>query len=137
MSWAGSKGILQKVRSLLRFKQAPSVSSNEDASIAAAVRSWEESKAYLLAESNPSKCAQRMGITTAQLYNYCLKVKGEDFRTWRTRLRINEAKKQLLEEPKTPVSVIARRVGINDRSNFSRLFKEHTGVLPTEWRGQK
>ena len=40
----------------------------------------------------------------------------------------------LLADPKAHVSLIARRVGINDRSNFSRLFKDHTGYLPSEWR---
>lgn len=78
-----------------------------------------------------------MGITSDQLFHYCIEEKGEDFRTWRTRLRIEEAKKQLIAEPDTPFSVIARRVGINDRSNFSRLFREQTGMLPSEYRASK
>ena len=75
-----------------------------------------------------------MGINLSQLHQYCLKELGMDFRTWRTSLRIEEAKKMLISEPSTRISVIARRVGINDRSNFSRLFKEHTGYLPSDWR---
>ena len=75
-----------------------------------------------------------MGISPSQLHQYCLKELGMDFRTWRTSLRIEEAKKMLLEEPGTSISLIGRRVGINDRSNFSRLFKSHTGYLPSDWR---
>ena len=125
-------GLLSKIRSLLGDKkQAPSFS---DSRIEDAVNRWEAGRGYLLPEGNPSEVAKRMGISSAQLFHYCMEVKGEDFRTWRTRLRIEEAKKQLLNEPDVPVSVIARRVGINDRSNFSRLFKEHTGMLPSLWR---
>lgn len=125
-------GLLSKIRSLLGDKkQAPSFS---DSRVEDAVSRWEAGRGYLLPEGNPSEVAKRMGISSAQLFRYCMEVKGEDFRTWRTRLRIEEAKKQLLKEPDVPVSVIARRVGINDRSNFSRLFKEHTGMLPSLWR---
>ena len=132
MSLAGKTGILSKLGSLLdKLKQAPSVSEDK---VAAAVNRWEKSRGYLLPEGDPSKVAKRMGITSVQLFRYCLDVKGEDFHTWRTRLRIEEAKKQLLAEPDVPVSVIARRVGINDRSNFSRLFRDHTGMLPSAWR---
>jgi AraC-like DNA-binding protein len=133
MSWAGKSGIIGKIRSLLkRIKQAPSVS--DQAAVAAAVQQWQKSRDYLLHDSHPSRCAQSMGITPSQLHQYCLRELGMDFRTWRTSLRIEEAKKMLLAEPKAHISLIARRVGINDRSNFSRLFKEHTGYLPSDWR---
>ena len=130
---AGNFGIIRKLRSLLGDKQqAPSVSY--DTRVAQAVKQWEQSREYLLHDSHPSRCAQKMGINLSQLHQYCLKELGMDFRTWRTSLRIEEAKKMLLSEPSTRISVIARRVGINDRSNFSRLFKEHTGYLPSDWR---
>lgn len=135
MSLAGKIGLLSKIGSLLgKRKQAPSVSVS---AVEAAVEKWVASRAYLLPEGDPSAVAKRMGISSVQLYRYCLEEKGEDFRTWRTRLRIEEAKKQLVSEPKVPVSVIARRVGINDRSNFSRLFRDHTGMLPSEYRASK
>ena len=102
--------------------------------MAAALTRWEESREYLLHDSHPSHVAKKMGVSPAQLHQYCLKELGMDFRTWRTTLRIEEAKKMLLAEPKAHVSLIARRVGINDRSNFSRLFKDHTGYLPSAWR---
>ena len=132
MSLAGKVGILSKLGSLLgKRKQAPSVS---ESAVAQAVGRWVAGRGYLLPEGNPTDVAKRMGITSAQLFRYCMEEKGEDFRTWRTRLRIEEAKKQLLSESDVPVSVIARRVGINDRSNFSRLFRDHTGMLPSQWR---
>ena len=135
MSLAGKVGIISKIRGLLgKVKQAPSFSGSP---VERAVDAWESARGYLLPEGNPSDVAKRMGITSAQLFRYCLDVKGEDFRTWRTRLRIEEAKKQLLLEPDVPISVIARRVGINDRSNFSRLFREHTGMRPSQFRASK
>ena len=131
---AGKVNIISKLRSLLTAKpQAPSV-SKKDSRVAAAIKRWEESRQYLLHDSHPSRCAKKMGISPSQLHQYCLKELGMDFRTWRTSLRIEEAKKMLLAEPGTSISLIGRRVGINDRSNFSRLFKSHTGYLPSEWR---
>ena len=131
---AGKLNIIGKIRSLLTAKpQAPSVSKKESA-VATAVKQWEQSREYLLFDAHPSHIAKKMGITPSQLHQYCLKELGMDFRTWRTSLRIEEAKKMLLADPKAHVSLIARRVGINDRSNFSRLFKDHTGYLPSEWR---
>lgn len=59
---------------------------------------------------------------------------GQSFRQWRKTRRIEEAKKMLLEKKDIPASVIGEAVGIEDKSNFRRQFKEITGCTPTEWR---
>ena len=150
MSWAGKiSGLFERLRSLLPArKQAPSFSmpsSGNDSSthpdsnegkdrIAAAVSRWEKDRRYLMPENDSSRCAEQMGISSQDLYRYCLDVFGMDFRSWRTSLRITEAKRLLLEYPDESLSNIGRRVGINDRSNFARLFKQVTGVSPSDWR---
>lgn len=48
-------------------------------------------------------------------------------------LRINRAK-QLMEEPGLKLSDVARRAGFEDPYYFSRLFKQKTGITPTQWR---
>ena len=47
--------------------------------------------------------------------------------------RVNTAKK-LLRESKDSVYMIAHRVGINSCTYFSRIFKEHIGMSPNQYR---
>jgi AraC-like DNA-binding protein len=49
-------------------------------------------------------------------------------------LRINRAK-QLLHGTTLSVRQVAAAVGFNDPYHFSKIFKKHTGVSPTQWRG--
>jgi AraC-like DNA-binding protein len=48
------------------------------------------------------------------------------------RMRIQHAQR-LLRESKLTISDIAARVGLNDASNFSKLFVKHTGLTPTQY----
>lgn len=42
--------------------------------------------------------------------------------------------KRLLKETRYPVSVIAGKIGYDNFSNFSQIFKKYTGMTPQEWR---
>lgn len=59
---------------------------------------------------------------------------GKCFLKWRKEQRIEEAKKLLLEDRTVPTLFIGEAVGIADKSNFRRQFKEITGCTPAEWR---
>lgn len=59
---------------------------------------------------------------------------GKNFLKWRKERRIEEAKKLLLEDRDIPTLIIGEAVGICDKSNFRRQFKEITGFTPAEWR---
>ena len=48
-------------------------------------------------------------------------------------LRINRAK-QLMEDVGVKLSDVARHVGFDDPYYFSRVFKQKTGIPPSEWR---
>ena len=136
MSWAGKKSLKERFKSLFLSKEqallqdAAAMSRERIRSI---LDSWVAQKGYHLPHRSISEAAASMGLASSTLYNY-FKADGDDFRSWRTRLRIEEAKQLLSREPGTPVSYIGRRVGILDRSNFSRTFKEYTGYTPEEWR---
>ena len=132
MSWAGKKSIKEHFKSLFLREQALSSSLSRDR-IRSILDKWVEEKGYRLPHRSVSEAAASMGLASSTLYRY-FKADGTDFRSWRTRLRLEDAKQLLLEEPETPVSLIGRRVGILDRSNFSRSFKEYTGITPEAWR---
>ena len=57
-----------------------------------------------------------------------------DFRTWRTTMRIEKAKELLLADSECEISDIAKAVGLTDKSNFHRQFKQITGCTPSKWR---
>ena len=80
------------------------------------------------------EAAERLGTDSETLYYYFRQRVGLDFRTWRTRLRLEDAMRLLREEPDTPAVDIAARVGFSNRSNFSRQFLAYTGLTPLQWR---
>ena len=80
------------------------------------------------------EAAERLGTDTGILHLYFQDRIGMDFRTWRTRLRLEDAKQMLVEHPELQASDISRRVGFSNRSNFARQFLAYTGSTPAEWR---
>ena len=147
MSWVGRISFAQKIRSLFRLKeQAPSskqpskpglvLSDEELKAIDPLVDEWVREKLFRLPDRALSDTAARMGLTWPQLFAWCQQRTGMDFRAWRIRLRIEDAKELLLKEPEASAATIARKVGYNDRSNFTRHFQQLTGVTPVQWRSQ-
>jgi len=135
------------LRSLFRKEQAPpfqTPSSNarpldDDIFWATAkkVDAWVAGKGYRMPDRTVESAAARMGTTSNILHRFCLQRYSLDFRSWRVMLRMEDAKKMLLEEPETTASCIGRRVGVSDRSNFLRQFQAYTGYTPDAWRKQQ
>ncbi|MBR5904996.1 MAG: AraC family transcriptional regulator [Bacteroidales bacterium] len=86
---------------------------------------------------NLDEISEKLGLSKQKLalYAYCLY--RMSFLRWRRELRIEEAKRLLLEDKKAPTALIGEYVGISDKSNFRRQFKEATGYTPAEWRRLK
>lgn len=110
------------------------LAGNKDSELERLTGRWISNKDYRLPYRTLRECAQRMGTSPELLHRYCLKRYRMDFRTLRRRLRMEDAKAMLLEFPDLPSSTIGRQLGILDRSNFTRQFKEHTGYTPDQWR---
>ena len=137
MSWAGKISVKDLFKSLFPTReQALSflpLSPEEEARVEARLQTWVNNKGYRLPQRTLMEAAESIGTTYPILYRY-FAADGRDFRTWRTALRIEDAMEQMKAEPDTPLSTISRRVGFSDRSNFARLFKEHIGLTPYQWR---
>jgi len=99
-----------------------------------ALSAWVAQGGWRLPRRTLSEAAADLGTDTVTLHHYFQERTGLDFRTWRTRLRLEEAARLLVEEPETKVLDIAERVGFSNRSNFSRQFHAHTGLTPAAWR---
>jgi len=88
---------------------------------------------FILDES-VSDLAEKMGSTYQILSEYFRVVKHRRFTTWRKELRIKKAQKLLIQDPHLSIATIREMVGINDKSNFRKQFKEISGLSPKEWR---
>ena len=75
-----------------------------------------------------------MGISTTSL-NYYLEQHTTvgNYRKWLPYLRIEEAKRIILEHPDYSFEAIANQCGYANSSNFSRAFKAQEGMTPGQW----
>lgn len=99
-----------------------------------AVEEWVARKMFCEYDKTRDQVAAELGTTREVLNLYFSSRIGEDFRTWRTNLRIEEAKKLLLENKDVSINIIAEASGFSDKSNFHRQFVKIVGCSPKEWR---
>ena len=99
-----------------------------------ALQKWVEDRRYRECNLSRDDVAAQLNTSREFLNTYITKVLKLDFNSWRTSLRIDEAKKLLLESRDLPVSLVGEMVGISDRSNFHRQFTKQVGCTPKQWR---
>ncbi len=78
--------------------------------------------------------AEALDICHEQLSAYFILRFGQHFLRWRKEVRIEEAAKLLLSDRDIPTAIIGEAVGISDKSNFRKQFKQVKGCTPSEWR---
>ena len=98
-----------------------------------ALEAWQARQGWREPVRTVGEAAERLGTDTGTLYAYFRDRIGLDFRTWRTRLRLEDAKRMLADNPLLPPADAARLCGFSNRSNFSRQFLAYTGQTPAEW----
>ena len=95
---------------------------------------WVSEGKYRLTYESTDTILRELGLTSSELSFYCSRKYGKSFLSWRKDLRIEDAKRMLLEYPELPACEIGRSLGIPDKSNFRHQFKSATGMTPSEWR---
>ena len=95
---------------------------------------WIEEGKHLEPDISLDDVLDDLDLTRKELSFYCSRVLKKKFLTWRKELRINEAKELLLKHPEAPACHIGFVVGLYDKSNFRRQFREVVGCTPLEWR---
>lgn len=95
---------------------------------------WEESKDYCLSSASKKQLAQYLEITVYELELYFQRCLNTTFEKRIDKLRIQEAKKLILENPNLKTTDLAHMVGYGDSFFFSQVFYNLTGKLPEEWR---
>ena len=67
----------------------------------------------------------------SQFFDQCL---HSNFRIWLSEIRLNAAKKMMLEYPDYSNDIISAECGFSCRTHLYRIFKTKEGCSPTEWR---
>ncbi|MFS0726217.1 response regulator transcription factor [Paenibacillus sp. 1P07SE] len=98
----------------------------------------EEAKRYieqhLSSELTLEEVAERLGLNASYLSQLFRQVAGETFVQYRTRRRM-ELAKRLLAQPQYKITDISFEVGYADHPHFTKTFKRSTGYTPAEYRG--
>lgn len=105
-----------------------------DKQLAKAIDSWIEKKGYLDNTKSVKEIAHEMGFYYPVIKDYIQATTGEDFRSWRIRLRVQEAMRLMAEKPDILISDLVFMTGFNDRAYFYRTFQKITGKTIREYR---
>lgn len=97
----------------------------------------EEAKRYieqhLSRELSLEEVAERLGLNASYLSQLFRQVAGETFVQYRTKRRM-ELAKRLLAQPHVKITDISHDVGYADHPHFTKTFKRSTGYTPAEYR---
>ena len=125
--------LLQKIL-LVNTPHPVRLSATEERRIKTALHRWTEARRYRMMGTSYDDIASQLNVTKRAFNTYFTVHLKEDFRTWRTRLRIEDAKTLLLHRPDLSCSKVGATVGFSDRSNFTHQFLRYVGCTPTRWR---
>ena len=125
----------QKKRRKKSGQSAQSIENDEDfVNLQKELEEWVRQKRYKEYDKSREEIARELHTSKETLQSYFMSVLGMDFKTWRTNLRIEEAKRLLLERKELSTNIIGEMSGFSDRSNFHRQFVKIVGCSPKEWR---
>ena len=102
-----------------------------------ALKAYVDRKGWREPVRTVGEAAERLGTDTRTLHRYFRERVGMDFRTWRTRLRLEDAMRLMAENPALQGAEAGRLAGFSNRSNFSRQFQDFTGLTPAQWRDSR
>lgn len=94
---------------------------------------------YMLCHVSEELTVQRIcrefAVSQTALGKLFRKYRDCSFSAYLTRLRIEQAKKILTDEPGIFIRDVAERTGYKDQFYFSRIFRAVTGVCPSDYQG--
>jgi len=151
--------VLIKDKEILEYKNEKMEMENELQKMRISILEWEKESRKSGTGSNSFPDRNRQSISIAQEFirnnffkriklddvaesvylspNYFSalfkKISGSSFSQYLQSIRINEAKKLLLESD-LPIKEIVSLIGLNDYNYFNRIFKQWVGVPPAEFR---
>ncbi|MDC7287079.1 response regulator [Blautia schinkii] len=90
---------------------------------------------HLSEELSVQRLCREFAVSQTSLGKLFRTYAGCSFNTCLTKVRVEEAKKILTEEPGIFIRDVAERTGYKDQFYFSRIFRAVTGVCPSDYHG--
>jgi AraC-like DNA-binding protein len=104
------------------------------ASIETNIAQWIAEKGFTQPGITLDRLATELYTNRNYLSSYLNDYKKQTFHHWIGELRIEEAKRLLLQYPAMNLQEIAQRTGFSHRSHFTHQFTGQTGLSPKFWR---
>ena len=98
-----------------------------------AIDEYVKSRSFMKSGITIKDVASQMGLTRNVLNAYFQTTTYKKFNSWLTFIRIEEAKKLMLEHTDWSNEAVAEECGFSNRAYFQRQFSEHEGISPTKW----
>jgi len=94
----------------------------------------EQQKPYLQDNLSLLELADMIGLSIHQLSEILNRKMGTNFKTYINHFRVADAQGILREQPEASILDVAFTCGFRSKSAFNRIFREETGMTPTEYR---
>lgn len=101
------------------------------------VKRWLSEKRFLAPQLTIDDLAAEMGTNKLYMSRYINRKHGDNFSTWITKLRLEEAKSYMRENPNVKQEEVAIHSGFSSSSYFSRVFSRFESMTPAAWRKEQ
>ena len=104
--------------------------------IEAALEKWCDDRMYKDCNVTIYSLAANLGCKKNELTEYFNLSQHTNFRTWLSDIRFNEAVRMMKENPEFSNDAISTECGFSSHTQIYRIFKQKTGLSPSQWREQ-
>lgn len=104
------------------------------ADVAQKVEEWIREEGYRSRGLTIKDLADTLYTNRTYLSSYINNVCRTTFRDWITQLRLEYAKRRIIEHPEQKLAEISEASGFMSISHFMKVFKEKEGISPAKWR---
>lgn len=117
-------------------RPAPSalLSSERTEEIRKALAAWCEAGRYKDCDVNIFSLATSLGCKKNELTLFFNQSEHTNFRTWLSDIRFNEAVRMMKAYPNYSNDTISTECGFSSHTQIYRVFKQKTGMSPSQWR---
>ena len=98
------------------------------------VKKWIRKKGYCQSNLSIKSVALECGFSDTRFAQYLRQEEDATFNEWISKLRMEEAKRILLNQSSLSTEQVGKRLGFSTKSGFMTWFKQQTGVTPEAWR---
>lgn len=113
-----------------------SLSALRTRQIEQALAKWCEERRYQDSNATIFSLADDIGCKKSELTDYFNQSAHTNFRTWLSDIRFNEAVRMMKACPEYSNDAISTECGFSSHTQIYRIFKQKTGLSPSQWRVQ-